>query len=349
MLDTIIIGQGIAGSILAYRLIQRGLSVLVIDNNYHGSSSKVAAGIINPITGSRLTNNELFAGQQTCSYEFYEELEQLFGQQLIEHLDQFRLLQSQEQVDQWNKRNQHKPYNAFTGEHTMHKKPFIKNEFGVVEIKSSARVYVSELLARLKNWLIEKNAYLDQKVNHADIVITDNTVSIGPINARNIIFCEGYQATYNPWWKHLPFKLSKGEILSVRLNQEIYALLCWPQWLLPQHGKSSNTALLGATYAWGDFSQPENIEPTEEAKNYLMARLEINTQLKAEVIEQKAGIRPTPTHRFPYIGSHTKNKNVYCFNGFGSKGCLTIPYYSQIMADHLIDNKPLPSDVTRYL
>lgn len=49
--DFVVVGQGLAGTLLSYFLHKNGKSVLIIDDNFKGSSSKVAAGIVNPITG----------------------------------------------------------------------------------------------------------------------------------------------------------------------------------------------------------------------------------------------------------------------------------------------------------
>ena len=58
--DFLIVGQGLAGSILALNLQQRGKSVLVIDNEHYGSASQVAAGLINPVNGHRLNLTDNF-------------------------------------------------------------------------------------------------------------------------------------------------------------------------------------------------------------------------------------------------------------------------------------------------
>ena len=52
-IDFLIIGQGISGTWLSYYLEKAGKRFKVIDNNFKNSSSKIAAGIINPVTGRR--------------------------------------------------------------------------------------------------------------------------------------------------------------------------------------------------------------------------------------------------------------------------------------------------------
>ncbi len=57
--DVVIIGQGICGTFLSWNLYKEGKSFLVIDDGAENSSSKVAAGIINPVTGRRYVNTWL--------------------------------------------------------------------------------------------------------------------------------------------------------------------------------------------------------------------------------------------------------------------------------------------------
>ena len=54
MLDYIIVGQGLAGTHLGFELESRGKSIRIIDNNFKNSSSKVAGGMFNPITGRNM-------------------------------------------------------------------------------------------------------------------------------------------------------------------------------------------------------------------------------------------------------------------------------------------------------
>jgi glycine/D-amino acid oxidase-like deaminating enzyme len=53
VVDYLIIGQGISGTWLSYYLQQEGKTVLVIDNAFTWAPSRIAAGIINPVTGRR--------------------------------------------------------------------------------------------------------------------------------------------------------------------------------------------------------------------------------------------------------------------------------------------------------
>ena len=54
-IDYLIVGQGLAGSALAWELMQRGRSVVVYDERVRNRASAFAAGIFNPITGKYMT------------------------------------------------------------------------------------------------------------------------------------------------------------------------------------------------------------------------------------------------------------------------------------------------------
>jgi choline dehydrogenase-like flavoprotein len=63
--DFLIVGQGLAGSLLARSLRLRGRKVHVVDDGWKSSASQVAAGLMTPLTGRRFTLTkdypELFA------------------------------------------------------------------------------------------------------------------------------------------------------------------------------------------------------------------------------------------------------------------------------------------------
>ena len=52
--DYLIIGQGIAGTVLAYQLMDSGKKVCIINHQQAFQSSSVAAGMYNPVSGKRM-------------------------------------------------------------------------------------------------------------------------------------------------------------------------------------------------------------------------------------------------------------------------------------------------------
>ena len=54
MIDHLIVGQGICVTFLSWYLAKAGRSFAIIDNKGIDTASRVAAGIINPVTGRRI-------------------------------------------------------------------------------------------------------------------------------------------------------------------------------------------------------------------------------------------------------------------------------------------------------
>lgn len=347
--DVIIIGQGLAGSLLAWELIQAGQHILVIDNHHIGSSSKVAAGIVNPVTGHRINITQGYDDFLAAAHASYAQLTATFNDVFIENIPQLRLIKNQGQYDYYQKRLQDPAYSHFI-QSPLKSHPFYKaNQFGIGEIQHTYRVHAKRLLTHMQTYLHEKQALLKQKMdyqnvklNHTGIEITlDQTTLNSTIKAKKLVCCEGYQAIHNPWFKELPFKLAKGEILTISLDQKTNKMLNWGSWLLPkinnQNQPEKNLAELGASYDWQDLSLETNAQTAQKLMDSLLQK----TRLSGTIIHHQAGIRPTTHERKQLIGQHPKHQHLYCFNGFGSKGCLTIPHYAKKLTKHLCAHIPL--------
>jgi glycine/D-amino acid oxidase-like deaminating enzyme len=158
------------------------------------------------------------------------------------------------------------------------------------------------------------------------------------LTAKRIIFCEGYQAMHNPYFAYLPFQAVKGEILTIAHNHSLPdAILNYGHWLIPLKNQQ---ARIGATFDWENL----NNQSTELGKNTLLNGL--NTLLSdfdCELLDQQANVRPCTLDKQPFIGSHPQHPQLAIFNGFGAKGSLQIPFYSQSFSRVLMDNAELPS------
>ena len=340
--DYLIVGQGLAGSILAHRLKIAGASVMVLDNDHSASASMVAAGILNPITGHRLNITEGFDLFYPSAEKYYAELEQLLGVKLWRTLEQLRLIKNQGQLDYFNKRQSEDDYKDLIGD--LEDAPHFSNAvFGVTRIAKTAVVNVATLLVALQKWLIKQESYESTKVDYAKFEFSSDGVAYGQYTASKLIFCEGFQAINNPWLQHLPFKLSKGEVLSIHPSEQPKELLNWGSWLLPS--SKDRSCRLGSNYAWNDTS----LEPDPIVKDQLLNGLTEATGLTAKLTKHEVGIRPTTKYRKPFIGAINQMEHALCFNGFGSKGCLLIPYYAELLLDHLIQDTPLPEELSQYL
>lgn len=339
--DYLIIGQGLAGSILAFELIARGQRVMVLDNEHKGSASQVAAGIINPITGHRLNLTDGFVDYCSRATQFYSDLESTLGVNVVKPVDQIRLIKNPGQASYLRKRLEQQDYRNFL-EQNLSPSVFVDTEHGSAKVKQTLVVDTKRLLQVMKDWLIKQNAYLSALIDYTQLTFTTSSVKYNNVVASRVIFCEGYQAINNPWLSQLPFKLAKGEILTLEKSVETPSMLSWGNWLVPH---DNMTAKLGSSYAWQDT----DLTPSNEVKEKLLDSLQSQTGLRPKVVNHEVGVRPTTTHRHAFVGPIKARDYAYCFNGFGSKGCLTIPAHATLLCDHLLKQAPLPEDICKWL
>ena len=81
--DYLIVGQGLAGSVFAALLLERGRSFVVVDDDHRTAVSKAAGGIINPITGKRLNRPSFLGELLQEAFSTYPMIERLFGAPLF--------------------------------------------------------------------------------------------------------------------------------------------------------------------------------------------------------------------------------------------------------------------------
>ena len=104
--DYLIVGQGLAGSMLAYFLEKENKSFIIIDEHKGETSSLKATGLINPITGRRFVKSWKIDTFIPFAEKTYKALEKKFSVDLIEKTKVHRIIQNIEQQNDWATKNQ---------------------------------------------------------------------------------------------------------------------------------------------------------------------------------------------------------------------------------------------------
>jgi len=344
--DFLIIGQGLAGSLLAWELMQRGCKVVVVDTGGR-NASLVAAGIINPITGMRFVKSPDVDTLLPVAQNYYDGLSAFFQQPFYVTKPMLRIFRDEAELSLCNKRRNQADYVSYLGELSKPDQTItgFKTAFGYIEQRQTGYLLTASLLAQLKQYFIMQNSYRQGTVDY-QAIMPDTLLHWQDISAKQVICCEGHQGKQNPWFSWLPFQPAKGEILALA-HQALLpdAILNYGNWLLPL---AADKMRIGATF---DREQL-NSQPSEQGKAILLKTLSaINPNLaESNIIEHQAGIRPCTLDKYPFIGNHPKISQISIFNGFGAKGSLQIPWHSQQFADYLLTYKPLPSscDIQRF-
>lgn len=346
-MDYIIVGQGIAGTLLAHFLLQENKNVMVIDDQHHQSSSMVAAGLINPITGRNYVKTWRIEELIPFALKTYQALEKELGISIIETKNIAMLFSSIKEQNDWDMRSGNADLVDYVADDFD--KDFYANFMRAVEGGASfcqaGRIKMKELVLAYQNVLQNKGFYLQEKFDYQYLEIKNEGVAYKEIQAKKIIFAEGYQAIQNPYFNYLPFEPAKGDILIIKIPN-------YPaQKKIVKHGifiipLYDDIYWIGSTYNRNYTS----FEPLETEKADLLKQLEWALALPFEVLEHLAAIRPTVRDRRPFIGQHPTFKNLYLFNGMGAKGSYLTPLFAAELVEHLEHEKPLDKeiDIQRY-
>jgi len=338
LIDFLIIGQGLAGSLLAWELVQRGCTVVIVDNGQE-NASQVAAGLINPITGMRFVKSADVDTLLPTAKHCYSQLAAFFQQEFYIDKPMLRIFRSDSEFKNAAKRLSNPDYQAFLGDIQPPGKIFnhLATPVGFLEQQQTGYLLTRPLLNCLKAFFIAKDSYRQADFDYRDMQLQPS-LRWQDISPRQIIFCEGHRATQNPWFSYLPFQPVKGEILTLEHQAQLPdKILNYGNWLIPLN---THQIRIGASF------DRENLDtlPTEQGKNDLLNTLsQISPALThATLIDQLANIRPCTLDKQPFLGNHPQHKQLAIFNGFGAKGSLQIPRYSQHFADTLLNGTPPP-------
>jgi glycine oxidase len=339
MVDFLIVGQGIAGSVLALQLLKHGQRILVINNRKTNIASSVAAGIYNPITGRAMVKTWLAEALFPYLTRFYQEATQTLGAKFLHPMPIFRPFLTAQERTVWLKKTMQENGTDFVekvAETTFHQENSVY-QYGGIVLNQSGYLDVKNFLKATRAYLEAQCAYVEADFFY-DHMRLGNHVSYQNIEARQVIFCEGPQAKKNPFFSTLPFRLVKGELILVALHQPLEVIYNRQIFVLPQ---TDNQAVVGATYDWQDTS----LKPTERAREILEKKLRDTFNFSYTVRDQRAGMRPATFDRRPFIGLHPRYPQVGIFNGLGSKGVSLAPYFAKIFVEYLLLQKELPLEV----
>lgn len=344
----IIVGQGIAGSLLSWFLIKQGQRVLVINENKPNTATKVASGITNPITGRRFVKSWMADELLPFAHQTYRELEVQLNESFFEYSPIVKLFDSVKAQNDWSVRCAMPEYAAYLKNETVQyfDKRKVANDFGGFEISGGTKIQPEKFLEAYARFLKKRDSLLNTTFEFEYLQVDGSGVRYKDYDAEKIIFCDGAWAVQNPYFGYLPFLPAKGECLIIKvpdfypnqiINGEVF--------LMPMPQK--DLYYVGATHEW-NF---EDDKPSIKGRQELLDSLQGVLKAPFEIVDHMAAIRPTVKDRRPFVGLHTKFNSVGIFNGLGTKGISLAPYFANHFTNHLICGVPLSKevDIKRFL
>lgn len=338
--DFIIVGQGIAGSVLAFLLKSKGYSVVVIDDGFKGSSSMVAAGMWNPVTFRKISAGWMASELLVAADRFYPAMEKETGVSFYHPLRLARIFTDTGTANLWDERSVNPELsNYLTDDQNKVIKEYFVQPFGHGIIKGSGWMNVPLMLNTLRSWLKHSSSLREELFDYHLLELSDELVRYKEITSEHIVFCTGVRNSENPLFEKLPVIPNKGEVLTLRMKDLPLSLMVnFGNFIVPL---GDDLFRLGATYK---LDAPDD-QPTGEALDELLDGLRTVYKGSIEVVDHQAGYRPTSRTRMPLIGAHPAHKRTFCFNGLGSKGVMLAPWTAHHLVDHITSSAKIIRDV----
>jgi glycine oxidase len=335
--DAIIVGQGLAGTALAWCLHEAGQRVLMLDTDAPVTSSKIAAGLITPITGQRLLMSDTFSELLATAARFYQRCEQQTGTSFFHLRPAVRLFQSDTERQNWLARDKLalQPFLATPQPTPLLAEAFADTRCGGIAMHT-AQLDTRSYLAASRALLPFQRMELDWT---RDVKFAGDTVHVRGLRAHYVISCEGYAAAGNPHLSWLPFRAAKGDILTVRFAHPLPPTTVHRGiWIAP--------TAEAATFSVGSTYDVHNLDPTpsSKARTEIEGKLQTFVRMPYDVIEHQSAVRPILIDIKPAVGLHPKLPRLGYFNGLGSKGALQAPWFAQQFVQHLLGAGPLPHE-----
>ena len=336
--DYLIVGSGLSGVMLCEALRKRGKTFKVISNKSQ-QASIVASGLYNPVVLKRFNKAWDAEKHLPVAMSAYKELELFLEIKIDYKLPIYRLFSSIEEQNNWiiaSDKISLKPYLISDIKSNINQN--INAPYGYGEVKSTGRIDTKLLLESYSNVLNNEKLISYESFQYDKLKISKKIVYKG-IESNKIIFSEGFGVRQNPFFNYLPIDGTKGELIIInapKLNSEV--IIKSSVFIIPI---GNNNYLVGSTYAWDDF----NNDPTINAKNKLLNKLDKLVLCPYKVVYQRAGIRPTVVDRRPLVGKHKFYENLYILNGLGSRGVLIAPTVANALINFIEDKLPLQKEI----
>jgi glycine/D-amino acid oxidase-like deaminating enzyme len=339
--DYLIVGQGITGSVMALTLLRRGKSVLVIDKPVLSSSSRIAAGVYNPFNFRQMMNNWKAKEMVASAKELYRYAGKISGQKIFTERKILKIFTSRDERILWEHACVEK--SGLLADENILENPFgesVITPYGIGVVNDGGSIDTGMLIYCVSELLKEQNSY-SEEIFYPELlqVSADEIRYADRFSAAHVIFCEGHLNTGNPWFKFIPIKPAKGQLLHVHIPDfSLTEVLNRGCYLLPL---GNDRFVLGSTF--DNDAVDEKI--TAAAKEDLLSRVQKFLRIPIRVESQFAGIRPAVQDRRPVVGTHPEFRNLSILNGMGSKAVLLSPWLAERLVENIENGKALPMEV----
>lgn len=329
--DVLIVGQGLAGSLLARRLEGRA-SLAVVDPG-EGNASRVAAGLMTPLTGRRFSLTPEYPGL------FARAGEVLGGLGVLRPCEVYRMFADSEQRAAGLRRADCRSCAPFIRRITGGPGELdaeLDDPHGGA-LMAGAWADLPRLLDETASWLGSR--LIRDRLIAAELVEGAEGVEWKGLRAGAVVWCDGWRASLpGGVFADLAWQPAKGEALDLMSDaphQE--RILNREGWALCLGGGRWRT---GTNWAWDDLGEM----PTAAQREKLLRRFAgfFRRPVAAEVTRHLAGTRPCTRDNRPFLGRHPTRPRHWLLNGLGPRGTVWAASTVDWLTASLLEGAPIP-------
>ena len=342
--EYLLIGQGISGTWLSYYLQKANKSFVVIDNNQENSASRVAAGIINPVTGRRIVRTWMIEQVLAFIVPAYEELGKELSVKAIEQKSLIDFHPTPQMKIAFDERVKENAEFLFQPGNQQQYHDTFKYDFGFGQVDPCYVVNLKTILLAWRKKLVANHQLLEEDFEIEELKQTNNEITYKNITAGKIIFCDGISSAQNPFFKMLPFALNKGEVIFIESSRLPSSTIFKKGMMLT--AVENDLYWIGSNYLW-EFADDN---PSEQFRKQIELLLKNWLKVPFKIVDHKASVRPANIERRPFAGMHPIYKNTGILNGMGAKGCSLAPFFANQLTEHLVAGKEISpeADIKRF-
>jgi len=338
--DFLIVGQGLAGTLLALALEKRGFSVRVVDDGWRTAASRVAAGVLNPVTGMRIVKTLGVDDLLPAAKRIYAELGEKFGATFFREIPFYRFYTSEHEREIKAKRAADENYFGWLSDDVPAGtlcNGRLADRLGGFFVNRAGWLDIPALLDAARADFRSRGILFEEKFSYGELEILREGVRWrGNAFRRGVIFCEGFRVRENPWFGHLKWQPAKGEFVEIELagtenfngqilkSSVVAVPLCGSRWRV------------GTNYDRDILDNEPTPATAERLRRAFCAMFSPPAEIEsAHIVSHRAGVRPAVQGALPKVGAHEKIPQLFLFNGFGSKGVTWLPLYAERFAEKL--------------
>jgi glycine/D-amino acid oxidase-like deaminating enzyme len=336
--DLVVIGLGLAGATLAWQARDLGLDVLIIDDADAAAASRVAAGLVTPVTGARLKPQPGFSDLVSNAARHYRRVAERTGVHAYSERPALRFLTERRELD------------ALDAIETAGNSQVARLECDVpdgiraagvpVVMPAAGRLAIADYIDSTRRYFAERGTVIDARVTDDSVIAGADSVAIASLGARatHAVFCRGYRDRGNAHFAALRWRAAKGQILELDCpgfdrRYTVHGLRIWLT------AVCENRVLAGATYEWDEL----DATVTAAARDKLAAAVDALLDVPFTIVNQRAAVRPIVEGRMPVIGRSARSPRIWLMNGLGSKGALFAPTVAKHLVAAIHDSAPVPA------